>query len=56
MFYSSKVDEEPQFTERVTCPICGAAIPTVKMDVRFIARYTCPNGHDVLIENDKPQA
>ena len=57
MFYSSRVDEEPQFTEHITCPICGAAIPAVKMDVRIIARYTCPMcGRDIVIEEGKPSS
>jgi hypothetical protein len=57
VFYSSKVDEEPQFTDSVTCPICSAAIPAVKMDVRFIARYICPKcGNSILIEGDKPDS
>jgi len=51
------VDEEPQFTEHITCPICGAAIPAVKMDVRIIARYTCPMcGRDIVIEEGKPSS
>jgi hypothetical protein len=33
-----------------------AAIPNIKMEVRFLARYNCPSGHAVLIEGDKPQA
>lgn len=44
-----------EFTERVICPVC-ADIPTVKMDVRFIARYTCPQcGNDVAIEDARPR-
>ena len=49
------MEETATFDASVTCPICRAAIAAVKMDVRFIARYTCPGcGNDVLIEGDKP--
>jgi predicted RNA-binding Zn-ribbon protein involved in translation (DUF1610 family) len=51
------MEESPELTDHVSCPFCGAAIPTVKMDVRFIGRYTCPLcGHDVLLEGDRSQA
>jgi hypothetical protein len=40
------MDETPQYTDTVTCPICGASIPTVKMDVGFavlnLSRLTWP--------------
>jgi hypothetical protein len=47
------MDETPTLDSSITCPICGAAIPAVKMEVRFLARYTCARcGNDVLIEGD----
>jgi len=50
-------EEEPKLTEHVRCPICGGRIPTARMEVRFIARYTCPTcKNDVLIEGDQLQA
>ena len=33
------MDETPQFTDAVTCPICGARTPIVKMEVR-VSRHT----------------
>ena len=51
------MDEAPQFTDSVICPMCGGAIPAVKMEVRFIARYTCPAcRNDVVIKGEKPIA
>jgi transposase-like protein len=55
--FNAKAAQKPTFDSSITCPICSAQIPAVKMDVRFLARYTCPRcGNSVLIEGDKPQA
>jgi DNA-directed RNA polymerase subunit RPC12/RpoP len=55
--FNAKDAQKPTFDSSITCPICGAAIPAVKMDLRFIARYTCANcKSNVLIEGEKSQA
>jgi predicted RNA-binding Zn-ribbon protein involved in translation (DUF1610 family) len=38
----------------IQCPQCGAAIFTQSQDIRFGARYTCPECHnDVLVPADE---
>jgi DNA-directed RNA polymerase subunit RPC12/RpoP len=48
------MEKSPQFDSAVTCPVCGASIPTVKMDTRFIARYRCPNCQSEVLIHEKP--
>jgi predicted RNA-binding Zn-ribbon protein involved in translation (DUF1610 family) len=50
------MEETSEFTDARMCPVCETAIPILKMELRFVGRYSCPNcGNDVLIEGDKPQ-
>jgi hypothetical protein len=42
------MDESSQFTDAVTCPICGASIPTVKMQGRFAGKTNAPTVERML--------
>jgi ribosomal protein S27AE len=50
------MEDEPEFiTDEIECPSCGALIPIVKMDIRIIGRYNCPNCEsDVFLIEPKP--
>jgi hypothetical protein len=55
LFRIKLLDEVPEFSDALMCPVCGRRVPTVQMDVRIIAQYTCPKrGSDVVIETEKP--
>jgi len=44
------MEEEPQSTDSVSCPICGTAIPIVKRDKGIVPNYVCPKcGNGVLV-------
>jgi ssDNA-binding Zn-finger/Zn-ribbon topoisomerase 1 len=44
-------EEIPEVEER-RCPECGGVIQVVKMDHRFLGRYTCPHcSGDILISD-----
>jgi transposase-like protein len=48
-------DERVEF-EDCPCPHCGQTFQIIKMDVRFLGRYTCPHcGKDVEIREAMEQ-
>jgi ribosomal protein S27AE len=43
-------------TNTVHCSRCGAAIPVLHQDMRFAARYSCPECHaDIFLPSDQAQ-
>ena len=56
VFKSSMRDEEIPGVEDYPCPKCGGIIAVVKMNRRFLGRYTCPHCGEEVLLTDQPDA
>jgi predicted RNA-binding Zn-ribbon protein involved in translation (DUF1610 family) len=50
---ANELQGQPSY-KTLSCPHCGATTPTLTQDVRFAARYTCPEcRNDVVLPADE---